>query len=96
MKVRMKVKIYIILRSWEEKKIGSWLIDFNARFYELNLEKGKETLEMFLVNNLSYRYYTYTKEKDNDSLSIARGLIGSERRWSGPEKEEPEEWVETR
>ena len=51
---------------------------------------------MFLVNNLSYRYCTYTKEKDNDSLSIARGLIGSERRWSGPEKEEPEEWVETR
>lgn len=62
MKVRMKEDIYIILRSWEEKKIGSWWIDFNARFYELNLEKGKETLEMFLVNNLSYKYCTYTKD----------------------------------
>lgn len=57
---------------------------------------GKDWEKKRNVSNLS-RYCTYAKEleKDNDSLSIARELIGSERR-SGPEKEEAEEWVETR
>lgn len=77
--------------------ITRFLIFFDAMILRIKfLYFGKDWEKKRNVNNLS-RYCTYAKEleKDNDSLSIARGLIGSERR-SGPEKEEAEEWVETR
>lgn len=67
-------------------------------FYELNLTifwKGLGGTKRFLLIIYLDIYSHEGLEKDNGSLSIARGLIGSERR-SGPEKEELEEWVETR